>query len=145
MEARTQDEQKKKEDDKKQETERCYEKHYQRATDLDKKLKNKDYDQTEKEALNIFGDAKADFIVETFDNSELIFYKLGKDKAKAKYFSNLLDVSPGRALKEMGVFESKIKKVKRKINKTPDPEKRTQGGFIKSKKGDRGPKGAKFF
>lgn len=144
MEARTHDEQKKKDDDKKRITEGYYEKHYQRATDLDTKLKKKDYDETEKIALNVFGDAKADFIVETFDNSELIFYKLGKDPAKAKYFSNLLDISPGRALKEMGVFESKIKKVKRKINRTPDPESSARGGFKKSNKGKRGPPGVKY-
>ena len=66
----------------------------------------------------------------TLRNSELIFYKFGKDPTKAQYFSNLLDSSPGRALKEMGVFESKIKKVKRKKNNTPDPEKKTPGGYI---------------
>lgn len=145
MGARAQDEQKRKVDAKKLEVEKYYESHYQRATDLDKKLKAKDYDEMEKVTLGIFSEAKADFIVETFDNSELIFYKLGKDPAKANYFSNLLDSAPGRALKELGVFESKIKRVKRKINKTPDPEKKTPGGYIKSKKGERGPPRAKYF
>ena len=144
LRTRVDDENKKKIEDKKKEIEKSYESHYQRATDLDKKLKKKDYDETEKVALDILGEAKADFIVETFDNSELIFYKFGKDKAKAKYFSDLLDRSPGRALKELGVFESKIKKVKRKINKSPDPESRSKGGYIKSKKGQRGPPGAKY-
>jgi hypothetical protein len=144
MVAREQDEQRKKVDEKKRVTEKFYESHYQRATDLDKKLKKKDYDEKEKVALKVFGDAKSDFIVETFDNSEMIFYKLGQDEAKARYFSNLLDTSPGRALKEMGVFESKIKKVKRKINKTPDPETNARGGFKKSNKGKRGPQDATF-
>jgi len=144
LQARAEDDHRKKIEDKKKEIEKSYESHYQRATDLDKKLKKKDYDETEKVAFDILGEAKADFIVETFDNSELIFYKFGKDKAKAKYFSDLLDRSPGRALKELGVFESKIKKVKRKINKTPDPESKSKGGYIKSKKGQRGPPGAKY-
>lgn len=144
LQARLEDEQKKKVEDKKKEVEKAYESHYQRATDLDKKLKKKDYDETEKVSLDILGEAKSDFIVETFDNSELIFYKFGKDKAKAKYFSDLLDRYPAKAIKELAIFESRIKKVKRKINKTPEPESKSKGGYIKSKKGERGPPGAKY-
>jgi hypothetical protein len=145
LRARAEDEHKKKIEDKKKEVEKSYENHYQRATDLDKKLKKKDYDEMEKVALDILGEAKADFLVDTFDHSEMIFYKFGKDPKKAKYFSDLLERSPGRALKELGVYESKIKQVKRKINKAADPESKSKPGYIKSKKGERGPKGAKYF
>lgn len=145
LQARAEDDQKKKVEDKKKQVEKSYESHYQRATDLDKKLKNKDYDATEKAALDILDEAKADFIVEVFDqHSELIFYKLGKDPAKAKYFNELLDRNPGKAIRELAIFESKIKRVKRKKNNTPEPEKNAKGGYIKSKKGERGPPGAKY-
>lgn len=146
LRVRAEDEQKKKIEEKKKEVDKSYENHYQRATDLDSKLKKKDYDEMEKIALDILGEAKADFIVSVFDqHSELIFYKFGKGTTKAKYFSDLLDRDPGKAIRELTIFESKIKKVKRKVNKTPDPESRSKGGFIKGKKGERGPKGAKYF
>lgn len=137
LKVRQQEEKQRKADERKRDIERAYEKHYQRATELDKKLKKKNYDEMEKVTMKILGDDLADFITENFDHSELIFYKLGTDSDKARYFKDLMERKPGRGVKELAVFESKIKKVRRKPNKAPDPESRKHGGYKKTAmKGD---------
>jgi hypothetical protein len=111
-------------------------KHYERA----EKLGVKDYGAIEDKAIGILGTDSVKYIIETFDDSQLILAYLGTEKNhdETRNIASLVKQNPGMALAEIGALRAGLK-VKSKSKAAPDPDEEIQGGITSSRRKKKGP------
>ena len=114
--------------------------HYERA----ESLKVKDYEATEDKAIEALGVDLSKFIMANTENSEIVMFHLGKNPGKALALAQKIASDPGRGAIAIGGLSSSLK-IKPKSKTASDPETHIDPGNKSGKKGERGPKGAKFW
>lgn len=100
-------------------------KHYERA----EALGVTGYEGVEDKAIEIIGTEAANFIIQSNENSHLIFYHLGKNPGKAEYFADLSKTDAGKCVMELGALGADLKVVQPKanLNQAPDPDDELEG------------------
>lgn len=108
------------------------------------KLGIDDYAEVQDAAIEVLGVKTANDIIALSDKSELILYHLGKNPSRAEDFRDLVERDVAGAVKEIGRLEEALK-VRPRATTQPahDPDEEVRGSSS-SRKGLRGPPGAKF-
>ena len=108
------------------------EQHYQRAD----KIGAKDYDETEKKALQIVGNEFANHLISNFDDAHIILYYMGKNEDETQALANLVKTNPIKGIAELGRLRAELK-VKPRLNPTPEPDTELEGGVVPGKNVDK--------
>ena len=121
--------------------EKAIEAHYERAANL----KVKDYEAAEDKVVSVLGEDATRVLINVSDKSEQLIYFFSKNPDELDRFAAIAERDAGRALFEIGRLQSQIKlKPKSHQAPPPDPDEELEGGAL-PKKGQRGPRGAKFY
>ncbi len=110
------------------ELERKQIKHYERAG----KIGAKDYSDTEDVAIEVLGNEITNQIISNFDDSPVMLYYLGKNRAEAERITNLIKTNPIKGVAEIGRLQAELKIKPKRTSDTPEPDEEIVGGKASS-------------
>jgi len=98
-------------------------KHYERAAEIGAK----DYAAVEDKAIEVLGNETVNHLINTFDDSQVLLYYLGKNPHEAERIAGLINSNPILGIAEIGTLRSELR-IKPKNKITPNPDKPLPGG-----------------